>query len=118
MKAFFCGQHLPRFITHTNLVLLPKKPNVNSFTDTRPISLSYFINKVILRVLHARFVGVLQKSISQNQLTFVKGRSILENVILAQEIVRDINLRNKTSNVDIAKAYYRVSWIFLTKLMR
>ncbi|XP_060210567.1 uncharacterized protein LOC132637503 [Lycium barbarum] len=53
---------------------------------------------------------------------FVKGRNIAENVLLAQEIIRDINLRAKHTNMviklDMAKAYDRLSWIFLTKVLR
>lgn len=40
VKAFFNGQDLPRFITHTNLVLLPKNKEVIIFSDMRPISLT------------------------------------------------------------------------------
>lgn len=46
VKAFFCGQELPRYITHTNLVLIPKKEFPKTFSDLRPISLSGFLNKV------------------------------------------------------------------------
>ncbi|KAK6791733.1 hypothetical protein RDI58_010814 [Solanum bulbocastanum] len=52
----------------------------------------------------------------------MKGRSIAKNVLLAQEIIRDINKRNKNHNVVVklymTKVYDRVSWIFLTKVMR
>ncbi|XP_059310981.1 uncharacterized protein LOC132062423 [Lycium ferocissimum] len=45
----------------------------------------------------------------------------MENVLLTQ-IVRDIKKRTKTANVvvklDMAKAYDRVSWLFLTKVLR
>lgn len=58
----------------------------------------------------------------KNQYDFVKGRSISKNVLLAQEIIREINLINKHVNVvvklDMTKAYDRVSWIFLTKVLR
>ncbi|XP_049370570.1 uncharacterized protein LOC125835476 [Solanum verrucosum] len=49
VRAFFCGQELPRFITHTNLVFIPKKEVVDSFGDLRPISLrqSYSIKKMM-----------------------------------------------------------------------
>lgn len=77
---------------------------------------------MISRVLHDRMVEVLPKIISQNQAGFVKGRSITENVLLAQEIIRDINRRNRNTNVvvklDMTKAYDRVSWIYLTKVLR
>lgn len=31
VRVFFAGEELPRFITHTNLVLFPKKLEVNTF---------------------------------------------------------------------------------------
>lgn len=65
---------------------------------------------------------ILHKIISPNKSGFVKGRSIPKNILLAQEIVRDINKRAKHFNVviklDMAKAYDRDSWVFLTKVMR
>lgn len=122
VRAFFYGHELPKYVTHTNLVLIPKKEISRGFTDFRPICLSYFINKIISRVLHGRIVEVVPKIISPNQLGFVKGRSIMENVLLAQEIIKDINMRKKYVNVvvklDMDKAYDRVSWIFLTKVLR
>lgn len=42
VKVFFNGAELSKFITHTNLVLLPKTKNVAIFSDMRPISLSNF----------------------------------------------------------------------------
>lgn len=120
--SFFCGQMLSRFTIHTNLVLLLEKENVKVFVDLRPISVCIFINKIISNLLHERIGMIVQKLISPNQTGFVKGRSIKENILLTQEIVRDIRLRSKWYNVvvklDMAKAYDRVSWIFLTKVLR
>lgn len=60
--------------------------------------------------------------ISSNQARFVKGRSIVENVLLGQEVVRDITRRTKFANVvikfDMMKVYDRVSWLFITKVLR
>lgn len=95
---------------------------MRSFLDLRKFSLSCFINKIISRVLHGRMVEVLPKLISPNQSEFIKGRSISENILLAQEIIGDINKRNKHTNVvvklDMGKVYDRVSWVFLTKVLR
>ncbi|WMV41297.1 hypothetical protein MTR67_034682 [Solanum verrucosum] len=122
VRAFFCGQELTKYITHTNLVLLPKKEVIRNFSDLRPISLSSFMNKIFSRVVDERLTRVLPKIISPTQSGFVKGRSITENILLAQEIIKDINVRNKNVNVvvklDMAKAYDRMSWIFLTKVLR
>ncbi|XP_060190705.1 uncharacterized protein LOC132619966 [Lycium barbarum] len=49
VKAFWDGHTLPKAITHTNLVLLPKKNEVETFLDMRPISLSNYINKILSR---------------------------------------------------------------------
>lgn len=59
VQAFFCGYDLPRNITHTSLVLIPKKKNSKSFSELGPISLSSFIDKVISKVLHGRLVDLL-----------------------------------------------------------
>lgn len=46
----------------------------------------------------------------------------MENVLLAQEIIREIRLRTKSANVviklDMTKAYDRLSWLFITKVLR
>lgn len=98
-------------------MLLPKKPHPQALSDLRPISLSNFINKVISRVLHDRLENILPSLISSNQTGFLKGRSIFENILLTQEIVTDIRLREKPANVVIklgmTKAYDRVSWKYL-----
>ncbi|XP_060200489.1 uncharacterized protein LOC132628743 [Lycium barbarum] len=122
VRAFFCGCEIPQFITHTNLVLLPKKEVITTFSDMRPISLSSFSNKILSKILQNRLAKVLPNIISHNQTRFVKGRSIAENILLAQEIIRDINLKAKHTNVviklDMAKEYDRLSWICLTKVLR
>ncbi|WMV24325.1 hypothetical protein MTR67_017710 [Solanum verrucosum] len=49
------------------------------------------------------------------------GRNISENVLLAQEIIGDIGKRGKPANVviklDMAKAYDRVNWRFLVRVL-
>ncbi|XP_059310169.1 uncharacterized protein LOC132061351 [Lycium ferocissimum] len=64
--------------------------NPQTFSEMRPISLSNFVNKVFSRVIHERMVHLLPKLISQNQAGFVRGKSIVENILLTQEIITDI----------------------------
>ncbi|XP_060216354.1 uncharacterized protein LOC132643852 [Lycium barbarum] len=122
VHSFFCGHELPRYITCTNLVLLPKNKDVVTCSDLRPISLSNFISKVFSRIINERLVKLLPLIISPQQTGFVKGRSIVKNILLVQEIVHEIRIRGKLANtvikLDMAKAYDRVSWLFLTKVLR
>lgn len=113
VKAFFCGQELPKCVTHTNLVVLAKKKDVQTFSDFRPINLSNFTNKIISRVIHERLVDILPNVISDEQAGFIKGRNMVENVLLTQEIIIDIRLRTKAGpnvaiKLDMIKAYDRL----------
>lgn len=68
-------------------------------------------------------VDILPLLISDEQTVFVKGRSIVENVLLTQEIIIDIRLRTKAGpnvviKLDMTKAYDKLSWLFLTKVLR
>lgn len=104
----FSGNSLPKFIIYTNLVLLSKKVNVQPLSDIKPISPSNFKNKILSKIIHDRFEGVLPKVISPNQSSFLKGRSIVENVLLTVELIEDISKREISSNIiiklDMAKA--------------
>ncbi|XP_059302066.1 uncharacterized protein LOC132053996 [Lycium ferocissimum] len=119
LVAILLKKEVKRYITHTNLILLPKKKDVQTFSDMRPISLSNFVNKVFSRVVHERMVHLL-RLISRNQARFVRGRSIVENILLTQEIINDIRLRtnkgkknanaivpNVVMKLDMTKAYDR-----------
>ncbi|XP_060194925.1 uncharacterized protein LOC132624116 [Lycium barbarum] len=90
--------------------------------DLRPISLSNFINNIISRLLHDKLGVILPSLISQNQSGLVKGRNIIENVLLTQELVTDIRKGGKPAIViikqDMAKAYDRPSWRFLVQVLR
>ncbi|XP_027152155.1 uncharacterized protein LOC113758673 [Coffea eugenioides] len=120
--SFFCGAELPRFITSTSIVLIPKKPNPQDFSQFRPISLCNFFNKFLSRILAERLASVLPKIISPQQTGFVKGRNITENYLLAQELVSSIGKKNRGGNVvmklDMSKAYDRVAWDHIIVLRR
>lgn len=65
VRSIFAGNTLPKS-TNTNLILIPKKDSVQSFSKLRPISLSKFINKILSRIVHARLEGILPNLISPN----------------------------------------------------
>ena len=119
--SLFCGEVLPKSISSTSIVLLPKV-NSQDFSQFRPISLCNFINKVVSKVLFDRLARVLPKIISPQQSGFVKERQISDNFLLAQELISGIRQSNRRGNVvlklDMAKAYDKVSWLFLLPVLR
>lgn len=44
VQSFFCGNAMPRFMTHACLVLLPKAQHYNRLAEFKSISLSNFTN--------------------------------------------------------------------------
>nr|XP_009783630.1 PREDICTED: uncharacterized protein LOC104232192 [Nicotiana sylvestris] len=113
VQEIFNGKRLTKFFSQTCLVLIPKVKSPNSFSELRPISLSNFTAKIIFKILARRLNPILHKIISENQNRFVKGRSITENILLAQEITQNIKNKNCGGNViiklDMEKAYDRMS---------
>lgn len=63
-------------------------------------------------MIHDRLEDFLAKFICHNQSGFVKEKSIIENVLLTQEIVSDIRKRepsNVVIKLDMSKVYDKVS---------
>lgn len=82
--------------------------------DLRPILLCNVVYKLVPKLLANRLKKVLSKCVSEEQSTFVEGRSILDNVMLAIEIIHALKRKAKGNNaqlalkIDISKVYDRV----------
>lgn len=65
---------------------------------------------------------LLPSIISKEQSAFVKGRHIIENIALTQELVHDLGRKSRGSNVilklDMAKEYDRIEWDFLAAVLK
>jgi hypothetical protein len=62
----------------------------------------------------------MQRIVAPTQSAFIKGRYILESVVVAHEIVHSINKSGEQGVVlklDYEKAYDRVSWTFLFEML-
>ncbi|WMV50074.1 hypothetical protein MTR67_043459 [Solanum verrucosum] len=120
--AFFCGHSMPKYMTHACLVLLSKIDHPNKLSEFGRISLSNFSNKIISKLIRIRLAPILSNLISENQSGFVRGRSISENIMLAQQIIHGIQKPKEGDNVviklDMAKAYDIVSWAYTCLVMR
>nr|XP_009587520.1 uncharacterized protein LOC104085230 [Nicotiana tomentosiformis] len=122
VQAYFSGTSITKYFTHTSLVLIPKVSSPSTLDQLRLISLCNVSNKIISKILSTRLSQLLPKLIYDNQTGFIKGRLITENILLAQEIIHDIGKNNQGGNIviklDISKAYDKLSWRFLSDMLR
>jgi hypothetical protein len=103
------------------LTLIPKIEDAKDMKHFRPISLINCSFKIFSKVLTLRLGKVLHRLISLNQSAFLKGRYILESVVVALEIVHSLNKSNSPGlfiKLDYEKAYDRVSWDFLFEVLK
>ncbi|GMI87106.1 hypothetical protein HRI_002379900 [Hibiscus trionum] len=113
VSDFFEHGHLLDDANQTLLVLIPKVQNPTKISQYRPISLCIVLYKVITKILVNRLKPLLSDLVSQNQVSFVPGRQITDNIILAQEIVHSMAKKNGAKawmavKVDLEKAYDRL----------
>ncbi|KAJ9539461.1 hypothetical protein OSB04_032194 [Centaurea solstitialis] len=99
---------------------IPKNTNPIGLNDFRPISLVGILYKVISKVLATRMKSVLGNVISNVQSAFLKGRSILDGVLVANEMVSYLKRSKRKGlifKVDFEKAYDSVNWGFLLEVL-
>ena len=69
--------------------------------DYRPISCCNIIYKVISKILANCLKTILNAAIEPNQSAFIKWRLLLENVLLATELVNGYHLPSKSDRCTI-----------------
>lgn len=108
---FLNGGNFYASINETYITLIPKIKNPSRITEYRPISLCNVLYKLTAKVLANRLKKVLPHIISANQSAFVSGRLIINNVLVAFEVLQtiDVWMEGKKGYValklDISKAY-------------
>ncbi|KAL9661671.1 hypothetical protein QQ045_026497 [Rhodiola kirilowii] len=123
VREFWTEGKLDKDINKTLIVLIPKKKEALRIEDWRPISLCTVAVKIISKIIAQRLQPILNQIISMFQSAFVKGRIITDNFVVAHEIANFLkNCRDDHSfyasvKVDMSKAYDRVEWYFLEKLL-
>lgn len=117
IRSFFENGFLPKGLNSTILALIPKKEVALHMRDYRPISCCNVVYKVISKILARRLKSLLPSFISKNQSAFVKDRLLMENVLLASELVKSYHKTSVSTRcavqIDISKAFDSVQWPFL-----
>ena len=89
--------------------------------DFRPISYCNTVYKCITKILTDRLNACLNEIISPNQIAFVTNRNIAENVLVAQEVVKNNHTSKEngrcTIKVKFRQAYDSVEWPFILQCL-
>ena len=107
---------MPNGLNDTYICLIPKVISPQILFEYCTISLCNVIYKIVSKVLANRLKGVLLEVLSDAQSAFVPGRQIIDNVLVAFEVMHCINQRRKGKEglmaikLDMTKAYDRVEW--------
>jgi len=112
VKEFAVNGHWPRGSNASFLCLIPKVENPQQFGEFRPISLVGCLYKIISKVLSLRLKKVINKVIDVRQSVFLEGRGLLDNVLVANEVLEEYKRKRKSCvffKVDYEKAYDSVN---------
>ena len=119
---YFCSQHDRHFkqLNSAHMILIPKKMDALSLADYRPISLTHSVAKLVSKLLANRLAPYLNQIVSRAQSAFIKKRSIHDNFLYTQNMIRELTRAKIPAlflKLDIAKAFDTVRWDYLLELL-
>ncbi|CAL9247494.1 unnamed protein product, partial [Arabidopsis halleri] len=93
----------------TAIILIPKDTGADRLANFRPVACCNTIYKIITRIISNRLKLFISLAVQRNQVGFIKGRLLCENVLLASELVEGFHLEGAVSRgclqIDLTKAY-------------
>ena len=121
VQSFFLFGSMPYGVNATILSLIPKTTNAQTMKEYRPIACCNFLYKVISKFLANRIKIIFPEAIEANQCAFITDRLLLENVLLASELVSGYH-RSETEakcaiKFDISNAFDTVKWSSITSVL-
>lgn len=121
MQYFHDHQVFQRSLNAKYVALIPKRKGAEELRDRRPISLISEIYKIIAKVLTERMKKVMDSLVNKYQMAFVKGRQIMDAVLIANECV-DTRIRGEVASLmcklDIEKTYDHVNLDYLLSALK
>lgn len=88
-------------------MLIPKTEDAQEIKDYRPIFCCNVMYKVISKILANGIKGLLPKFITPNQSAFIKERLLMENLLLATELVKNYHKDDLSARCAIQIKIYK-----------
>ena len=98
---FFYTALCHRPINNTTITLIPKVDNALFAKDFTPIACFPVIYKLISKILTSRLQQVITEVVSCSQTRFIPGRQIVDNILLATELIRGYNRSHITTRMSL-----------------
>jgi len=120
LLEFHRNGRLTKGINSTFIALILKVDSPQRLNDFRPISLVGSLYKILAKVLANRLRSVIGSIISDSQSAFIRGRQILDGILVANEIGDETHQCRKELilfKVDFEKAYDSIDWSYLDEVM-
>ncbi|KAL0295205.1 UNVERIFIED_CONTAM: LINE-1 retrotransposable element O protein [Sesamum radiatum] len=111
---------MPPGMNSTHIVLIPKCKHPEYLSQFRAISSCNIVYKIASKAIANKLKLFLDKIISPAQSTFVSGRFITDNILLAFELNNFLSTSDRgwmALKLDVNKACDKVEWSFLEQLV-
>jgi len=121
VQEFFNTGVMPSYVSATKVIVLPKVNSPQTASEFRPISYCNAIYKCTSKLLCQRIKEILPSLMNQCQGAFVKGRELLYNMLICQDIARGYQRQHISPRcilrIDLRKAFDSIHWEFLKGML-
>ncbi|KAM1727381.1 hypothetical protein ACFX12_018028 [Malus domestica] len=113
---------IPDGLGSTLITFIPKVDGLQDISQFRPISLCSTLYKVVTKILVNRLRPIMKSIINPNQVSFIPGRHITDNIIIAQEVLHTFSITRGARGymawkIDLSKAYDRLRCDFIREVL-